>query len=191
MGTNNYATNCLRFFVNRYLALALLPLSCSVMAFHDEDQFGKLLVGADYTWTESHYVFDGIELGADVSPVFNIGFDVSEKSQFLASFHDELSLVTLTYKRKFPEWAFSKDQGFIPYFSVGAGMGEEDYQGAELKLFSVQAGVGVDYRVNSILELTAGVSLSEQQYRFEYESNSDSSHGLSKSVSFGVRIYPF
>ncbi|PNI02914.1 hypothetical protein C1N32_17285 [Vibrio diazotrophicus] len=83
------------------------------------------------------------------------------------------------------------EQRFVPYFSVGLGMGSDEVGDIDINVFGVTGSFGVDYRVNSYVELTASVSLTDQSFEMDSSTESISTYGISNSVNFGVRIYPF
>ncbi len=176
--------------MNKYLALALIPLSSSVMAFQDHEAASKLFIGMDYSWIEPLYLSEDIELDPDVSRIFSVGYKVDESSQFIVSYQETLSYTSMSYKRSIQKWAFDNSR-FVPYFSVGIGMGSDEFGGADIDVFGVQGSIGVDYRLNSYVEFTAGISLSEQSIEVDTGSTSTSLYGISNSVNFGLRIFPF
>ncbi len=176
--------------MNKYLALTLIPLSSSVIAFQDHDVASKLFIGVDYSWVDPLYLSEDIELNPDVSSVFSVGYKVEEDSQFILSYQEELSYTSLSYKRSIQKWAFDNDR-FIPYFSLGIGMGSDEQYGINVDVLGLQGSLGIDYRLNPYVELTAGISLSPQTLEAENDTASISLYGISNSVNFGLRIYPF
>ncbi len=176
--------------MNKYLALALIPLSSSVMAFHDHEDASKLFVGVDYYWNDPWYLSEDIELHSDASSVFSLGYKVNDTSQVIFRYQESLSYISMNYKRSIPSWAFDNDR-FIPYISFGIGMGSDELEDVDIDVFGVEGALGLDYRLNSYVELTAGISLANHGYEVESGDRSTSLYGISGGINFGIRIYPF
>ncbi len=168
--------------MNKYLALLLLPLSSSVMAFNDTDEFSNIFLGASYNWYNLLYSSDNLDLASEASPTFSIGYNVDENSTFIISYQDTLSYTSITYKRSVHRWSFEQNR-FIPYFSGSVSMGNDEVG----DVLGFDSGFGLDYRLNSYVELTTGFSLSNQLIDIEGKS----SYGMSAGVNFGLNIYPF
>ena len=176
--------------MNKYLALLLIPFSTAATAFNDNDDFSKLFFEAGYSWVEPLYIGDDVELDTEISRAFTIGYRVDDVSWLMLNHQELLSYTSISYKRSIAKWAFDHDR-FVPYFSVGLGMGSDEFRDAGINVFGVTGSFGVDYRVNSYVELTASVSLTDQSFEMNSSTESISTYGISNSVNFGVRIYPF
>ncbi|MEI8657879.1 MULTISPECIES: hypothetical protein [Vibrio] len=176
--------------MNKYLALLLITLSSSAMAFNDDEDFSKLFFEVGYSWVEPLYVDGDFDLDTEISSVFSLGYKVDDASWLMLSHQDVLSYTSISYKRSITKWAFD-EQRFVPYFSVGLGMGSDEVGDADINVFGVTGSFGVDYRVNSYVELTASVSLTDQSFEMDSSTESISTYGISNSANFGVRIYPF
>ncbi|WP_165309955.1 outer membrane beta-barrel protein [Vibrio ziniensis] len=178
--------------MNKYLALLLLPISTMVLAFNDSEDFSMLFVGVGYHWDNTWYSSDDdVELEAEASPVVSLGYKVDENSKFIISHQDLNSYTSLTYKRSIHEWAIDNHR-FVPYLSLGVGMGKEETEISKLDILGFTGGLGLDYRLNSYVELTLGYTLSLQGVQVESNDELIASSGiLSGGVSFGISIYPF
>lgn len=156
------------------------------MAFNDTDEFSKFSVGVGYEWSDSWYSSDDTDV-AEASRVYSFGYKADENTQFLLSYHGILSYFSATYKRSIHSWAFDNER-FVPYFSGEIGMANDDSG----DIFGISGGFGLDYRLNSYVELNAGLTLSELNTQVkEGDGSASTSHKLNGGINFGVRIYPF